>query len=67
MFECFKIVQFLKKPQESIKKNFELLLVRKIAPIKRRLDNKCIGIKYKDLKDLRKGMKKDVAAKHGIP
>ena len=39
-----------------------------MVPIKRRLNNKPIGVKCKALKDLEKGMtNKDVAAKHGIP
>ena len=39
-----------------------------MVPIKRRLNNKPIGVKCKALKDLEKGMtNKDVAAKYGVP
>ena len=39
-----------------------------MVPIKRRLNNKSIGVKCKALKDLEKGMtNKDVAAKFGVP
>ena len=39
-----------------------------MVPIKRRLNNKSIGIKCNTLKDLEKGMtNKDVAAKYGVP
>ena len=39
-----------------------------MMPIKRRLNNKPIGVKCKALKDLEKGMtNKDVAAKYGVP
>ena len=38
-----------------------------MVPIKRRLNNKSIGVKSKALKDLEKGMtNKDVAAKYGV-
>ena len=39
-----------------------------MVPIKRRLNNKPIGVKCKAVKDLEKGMtNKDVAAKYGVP
>ena len=39
-----------------------------MVPIKRRLNNKPIGVKCKALKDLEKGMtNKDVAVKYGFP
>ena len=39
-----------------------------MVPIKRRLNNKLIGVKCKALKDLEKGMaNKSVTAKYGVP
>ena len=49
-------------------KPFLVLCERKMVPIKRRLNNKPIGVKCKPLKDLAKGMiNKDVTAKCGVP
>ena len=49
-------------------KPFFVLYERKMVPIKRRLNNKPIGVKCKALKDLEKGMtNKDVAVKYGFP
>ena len=49
-------------------KPFFVLYDRKMVPIKRRLNNKPIGVKCKALKDLEKGMtNKDVAVKYGFP
>ena len=39
-----------------------------MVPIKRRLNNRPIGVKCKALKDLEKGVtNKDVAGKYGVP
>ena len=44
-----------------------VLCERKMVPIKRKLNNKPIGVKCKALKDFEKGMtNKDVAAKCGV-
>ena len=49
-------------------KPFLVLCKRKMVPIKRRLNNKPIGVKCKALKELEKRMtNKDVAAKYGVP
>ena len=49
-------------------KPFLVLCERKMVPIKRRLNNKPIGVKCKALKDLERAMtNKDVAAKYGVP
>ena len=49
-------------------KPFLVLCEKKMVPIKRRLNNKPIGVKCQALKDLEKGMtNKDVAAKYGVP
>ena len=45
-----------------------VLCERKMVPIKRRLNNKPIGVKCKALKDFENGMtNKDVTAKYGVP
>ena len=50
------------------KKPFLFFCERKMVHIKRRLNNKPIGVKCKALKDLKKGMtNKDVPAKYGVP
>ena len=49
-------------------KPFFVLCERKMVPIKRRLNNKPISVKFKALKDVEKGMtNKDGAAKYGVP
>ena len=52
----------------NINKPFLVLCERKMVPIKRRLNNKPIGVTCKALKDLEKKMtNRDVAAKYGLP
>ena len=56
--------------KQSIVNSNKLLLVlcdRKMVPIKRRLNNKPVGVKSKALKDLEKGMsRKDIAEKYCV-
>ena len=64
-FQLFRIMHSI---FGNINKPFLVLCERKMVPIKRRLNNKPIGVTCKALKDLEKKMtNRDVAAKYGLP
>ena len=65
----FRIMQSLQHKQSIVNSNKPLLVLceRKMVPIKRRFNNKPIGVKSKALKDLEKGMaSKDMAEKYCV-
>ena len=62
-------MQSLQHKQSIVNSNKPLLVLceRKMVPIKRRLNNKPIGVKSKALKDFEKGMaSKDIAEKYCV-